>query len=93
MPDIKIDLAEANRRAQEARALMRDLYTEHDLIPFKISSRIRITQMEILHSRPVLTISTAWSEDRDGFLAGYLHERMHWYLTDHQSGTLETIVP
>lgn len=81
---VTIDLSTAEAKADRARALLRDLRARHDLARFEFTRQVRIAPHEIPHSHPVLTLNTFVIDDEAAFLGTYLHEQIHWYLTDHR---------
>ncbi|MEM1383155.1 MAG: hypothetical protein AAGG06_05880 [Pseudomonadota bacterium] len=91
---VSTDLGTARQNAARAEAMLHRLRAAYDLSQYEFTKAVRIAPGEIPHSHPVLTLSTAWIGDADRFLAMYLHEQMHWYLTDHRSAALEeTMAP
>ncbi len=61
--------------------LLRLLYT-HDLQKWLFTPNILIQDGVIPHSHPVLTLNTRYLEDDTAQLATFVHEQLHWFLTD-----------
>lgn len=95
MLDISVtsDFAEARTRAAIAADILAALRERYDLAPFEFTREVRIAPLEDPHSHPVLTLSTAWNRDEDGFLATYLHQQICRYLADHRAAALEAVIP
>ena len=62
--------------------LLRLLYT-HDLQKWLFTSAVLIQDGVIPHSHPVLTLNTRYVDDDTAQLATFVHEQLHWFLTDH----------
>ncbi|MEM1300237.1 MAG: hypothetical protein AAGH68_13270 [Pseudomonadota bacterium] len=86
MTDISVDIAldRAEALARRAVRLLGELRRAHNLAAYEFTRAVRIAPLEIPHSHPVLTLSCRWVDDPDQFLAMYLHEQMHWYLTEYR---------
>lgn len=87
--DILVDLTTVPAHVERARNLLVELRKRHDLSRWEYTSKVRIAPFELPHSHPVLTINTrlvgGYSKDEVAFLGVYLHQQMHWALTDHRS--------
>ena len=62
--------------------LLRLLYT-HDLQKWLFTRDVLIQDGVIPHSHPVLTLNTRYLDDDTAQLATFVHEQLHWFLTDH----------
>ncbi len=56
--------------------------TENDLSRWFYTTTVVIDERALPHSHPVLTLHTRNRKD-DDLLATFLHEELHWYLTQH----------
>jgi hypothetical protein len=62
--------------------LLRLLYT-HDLQKWLFTRDVLIQSGVIPHSHPVLTLNTRYVDDDTAQLGTFVHEQLHWFLTDH----------
>ena len=89
---ITIDLSTVENSALRARALLQDLRERYNLARFEFTKAVRIAPYEIPHSHPVLTLNTLYVDREDNFLSTYLHEQIHWYLSDHREAELDQAI-
>ena len=85
---VTIDLSTLAQSAERAKAMLEDLRGRYRLERFEFTKEVRIAPGEYPHSHPVLTVNTFAVDDEDRFLSTYLHEQIHWYLTDHREAEL-----
>ncbi|MCJ8278112.1 MAG: hypothetical protein MJK18_14825 [Bdellovibrionales bacterium] len=83
--DLEISLFHENKFEKEAKAILLSLEKQYDLSPFIMPNKIIIRSRSIPHSHPVLTLNTRLIKNEDGFLSTFLHEQMHWFLTDRKN--------
>ena len=88
---IRID-AVAQGNAEQASALLQKLRERFDLAQFEFTKEIRIAPDEVPHSHPVLTLNAFLLDNENMFLSTYLHEQIHWYLTDHRAMELSRAI-
>lgn len=88
-----IELAHDSPREAAARDLLLDLMETYDLSRWRYTDRIRISDTEIPHSHPVLTISGhADLANPLRLVASYLHEQLHWFwLLEEHGERLEAV--
>ena len=85
-PRLSIELVNDSPREQAAREGLLNLMKTYDLSRWQYTNRIRISENEIPHSHPILTLN-----GHDGFahplrlLSSFLHEQLHWFwlLAEH----------
>lgn len=69
-------------------ALLQGLVDEFVLSRYTFTTRVRVDEKAVPHSHPVLTMSTRFMvRTRDGALADYLHEQLHWFAVQHKAQT------
>ncbi len=80
-PDgFSIELAHDSPREAAARDLLLEVMATWDLSRWRYTDRLRISESEIPHSHPVLTLSI--HDDPANALrpiSSYIHERLHWF--------------
>jgi hypothetical protein len=60
------------------------IFTKYDLARWAYTDRVIIQSDAIPHSHPVLTLGTMFTvRSLAGFVSTYLHEQLHWYVSDH----------
>jgi hypothetical protein len=62
---------------------LRRLLHTHDLRKWLFTRDVLIQSGVIPHSHPVLTLNTRYLDDDTAQLATFVHEQIHWFLTDH----------
>jgi hypothetical protein len=55
----------------------------YDLHTWLFTRDVLIQSGVIPHSHPVLTLNTRYVDDDTAQLATFVHEQLHWFLTDH----------
>lgn len=63
----------------------------YDLSPFYFTKKIQIQAKVIPHSHPILVLNTKNAEYPKKLLSTFLHEEIHWWLTDNKSRSLNAI--
>ncbi len=89
---IKIDLSTSERNAEAAKKLLVSLRAQYDLARFEFTQEVRIAPNEVPHSHPILTLNTLEVGNPKRFLSTYLHEQIHWYLSDHCKAELPNAI-
>ena len=88
------DAGEAQTRSQLQRLL-----AQYDCSKFIFTKELVIDRDAIPHSHPVLTLHTRHRKDDELLLSTFVHEQIHWFLTQHAEQTekaveeLRTIFP
>jgi hypothetical protein len=90
---IDLDLDHAVREAERIRAWLDALRRRHDLARFEYTRLVRIAPGGPTYSHPILTLGTRFTETEDQLLATYLHEQMHWYLSEFGGRDHDPIAP
>lgn len=79
-PGIAIELAHDSPSERKTRALLLDLMQHYPLDRWRYADRVRISDGEIPHSHPVLTLAGyADPVPPLGLLSSYIHEQLHWF--------------
>lgn len=84
-PVLTIELKTDNERSRQTREQLERLLKEYDLGPYIHTRRILIEQGVIPHSHPVLTLSTSHLGDDLMLLSSFLHEQLHWLVSERDS--------
>ncbi|MEY2419843.1 MAG: hypothetical protein QOG90_2523 [Actinomycetota bacterium] len=83
--EVRVETKHGSDDELRTKALLEGLMAEHDLSRFTFTHDVRIDENAIPHSHPVLTMSTRFMvRSRNGALADYLHEQLHWYVSQHR---------
>lgn len=82
---IEIELKKGSPEEARTRDQLLRLLREHDLARWIFTRKVVIdgSPNVIPHSHPVLTLSTRHLKDDDLLLSTFVHEQLHWYLTDN----------
>ncbi len=78
---IDIELAVTSPKTLMAESILRDLLARYDLRAYAFTKKVRIETGVIPRSHPVLTLNTRSLDDPERWLAQYLHEQIHWFLS------------
>src|SRR5688572_7778003 len=83
---IQIELKKGSPEEVRTRDQLQRLLREHDLERWLFTRKVMIDGSPNLipHSHPVLTLSTRHLKDDDLLLSTFVHEQLHWFLTDNQ---------
>jgi hypothetical protein len=77
-----IETAAGTPEELQVRDLLRRLLDQYDTGRWHYTSRVVVEQDAIAHSHPVLTLGTKFIVRTPvGALSMFLHEQLHWYLT------------
>lgn len=88
---IEIELAETTPTTLRAERVLRELLARYDLRAYAFTRKVRIESGVIPHSHPVLTLNTRSLDDPERWLAQYLHEQIHWFLSAREAATQQAI--
>jgi hypothetical protein len=80
---IEIRLHRGTPLEERGRDQLRRLLHTYDLYKWLFRREILIQSGVIPHSHPVLTLNTRYVDDDTAQLATFVHEQLHWFLTDH----------
>src|SRR5262245_35311507 len=80
------DVAEAMTRSQLQRLL-----AQYDCSKFIFTKEVVIDRESIPHSHPVLTLHTRHRRDDELLLSTFVHEQIHWFLTQHPEETEKAV--
>lgn len=86
---IEIALKTGGKDEQQTRAQLQRLLQEYDVAKWIFTKSVLIEENSIPHSHPVLTLSTRHLRDDELLLSTFLHEQIHWFLTQNQKSTDE----
>lgn len=86
--NVHVSLAHDSEDEAATRAQLKALLERYDLRPFEFTDQVVIDASAIPHSHPVLTLHTADTDDLL-LLANYLHEQLHWFLTQQPDEYVE----
>jgi hypothetical protein len=84
---IEIALKTGGKDEQQTRAQLQRLLQEYDVAKWIFTKSVLIEENSIPHSHPVLTLSTRHLRDDELLLSTFLHEQIHWFLTQNQKST------
>ncbi len=82
-PAIEIALAHGSDAEGKTRTELQALLAKHPLGPWLYTRRVVIDERAIPHSDPVLTLHTRHLGDDLLLLSTFLHEQMHWFVSQH----------
>lgn len=82
---MKIELVCDTPETRAAEQVLQRLLQSYDLGRFIFTRHIRIEPGVIPHSHPVLTLNTASTGEPERYLAGFLHEQMHWLVSGREA--------
>jgi len=80
---IDIRLQSGTPLEERERDQLRRLLRTYDLHKWLFTRDVLIQSGVIPHSHPVLTLNTRYVDDDTAQLATFVHEQLHWFLTDH----------
>jgi hypothetical protein len=90
---LTVDIALRHGAADEkaTRAQLERLLAAHDLRPWLFTSRVMIDRTALPHSHPILTLHTRHLRDDDLLLSTWLHEQLHWFLSEMEASTTAAV--
>ena len=80
---LEIRLHSGTPLEERGRDQLRRLLHTHDLQKWLFTRDVLIQSGVLPHSHPVLTLNTRYLDDDTAQLATFVHEQIHWFLTDH----------
>lgn len=86
-PPLSISLAHNSLSEQLTKVQLERLVATYDLGRWQFTPAIVIDDTTIPHSHPVLTLHTRHRKDDELLLSTYVHEQLHWFVAQHDSGT------
>ena len=87
--EIEISLKNNSKSEMVTKAELQKLLGSHELSKWTFTRKIMIEDNVIPHSHPVLTLNTR--EAGRILLATYVHEQIHWFLSDNRKRTDQAI--
>jgi hypothetical protein len=81
---ITISLAHDKPAERQTKAQLERLLATYDLEHWTFTRTLMIDEDAIPHSHPVLTLHTRHLKDDDLMVSTYIHEQMHWFLSQHR---------
>ncbi|REJ78135.1 MAG: hypothetical protein DWQ47_17475 [Acidobacteria bacterium] len=85
--EVKITLVNGTETEKATQIQLERLIADHDLSKWTFTKEVRIEDGVIPHSHPVLTLSTRHLKDDELLLSTYVHEQIHWFLSDNRKKT------
>ncbi len=70
-----------------AKAQLKRLLADYNLKAWTFTRKIIIDENAVPHSHPVLTLHTRHIRQDDELISTYVHEQLHWFLSEHQVET------
>jgi hypothetical protein len=80
---LEIRLHSGTPLEERGRDQLRRLLHTHDVRKWLFTRDVLIQAGVLPHSHPVLTLNTRYLDDDTAQLATFVHEQIHWFLTDH----------
>jgi len=80
---LEIQLHSGTPLEERGRDQLHRLLHTYDLRKWLFTREVLIQSGVIPHSHPVLTLNTRYVDDDTAQLATFVHEQLHWFLTDH----------
>lgn len=87
---LNIILVNNSEREKATKKQLEMLLEKYDLNKWIFQKFIRIKEMEIPHSHPELTLNTFHLNSDNPLLSQFLHEQMHWFLSDKPKDVVNT---
>lgn len=69
------------QKEDEARQQLRRILSEYDLDPWIFTEEVRIEVGAQPYSHPILTLNTAFLDSDELQLSTFIHEQMHWFVS------------
>lgn len=88
---IEITLKAGTRREVQTKEQLQRLLKTYDLSKWLFTQAILIDEKALPHSHPVLTLHTRHVKDDDLLLSTFVHEQLHWFLSQHEKATKEAL--
>jgi len=83
--ELDIRLHSGTPLEERGRQQLLEILATYPLERWLFTRTVVIRSRVIPHSHPVLTLNTQYVDDDVAQMATFLHEQMHWYITDHVS--------
>jgi hypothetical protein len=84
---VKITIANSTPAEQQTRDQLQKLLKTYDLSTWIFTKPIVIDEKTAIpHSHPVLTLNTRHVKDDELLLSTFVHEQLHWHLTQNEKG-------
>ncbi len=84
---IEITLKNGSKGEEATRAQLQRLLQTYDVARWTFTKAVSIDEKAIPHSHPVLTLSARHVRDDELLLSTYVHEQIHWFLTQNSKAT------
>jgi hypothetical protein len=84
---ISIQLTNNTEKEQQAKTQLERVLSQYETSHYTFTHEVIIEQGVIPHSHPELTLNARHLHDDDRALSTYLHEQIHWFLTERQRQT------
>lgn len=84
---VSITLKHNSDRERATEEQLQRLLNTYDLRKYTFTREVVIDEQSIPHSHPVLTLHTRHLNSDDQLLSTYVHEQLHWYLSEHPQQT------
>jgi hypothetical protein len=82
---ISIRTAHHGPREEQAAEQLKKLIGIYDLSKYTFTREVVIDRGAMNHAFPELTLNARWADAPDDLLSSYIHEQLHWYLSDHDA--------
>jgi hypothetical protein len=80
---LSISLAHNSPSEQQTKTQLERLLAAYNLSKWFFTNSIAIDDRAIPHSHPVLTLHTRHLKDDELLLSTFVHEQLHWFITQH----------
>lgn len=87
--NVDIALKQGSKEEEQTKAQLQRLLKTYDLAKWIFTKSVLIDEKAIPHSHPVLTLSTRHLKDDELLVSTFVHEQIHWFLTQNQKATEE----
>jgi hypothetical protein len=90
-PALDITLARGTQREERTRDQLLRIIAKHDVSRWVRTTTLRIEEGAIPFSHPVLRLNTRHLSDDHALLSTFLHEQIHWLLTERRGACREAL--
>ncbi len=87
--NISIALKSGGKEEQQTKDQLQRILQTYDVARWVFTRSVLIDEKAIPHSHPVLTLSTRHLKDDELLLSTFLHEQIHWFLSQNHNKTEE----
>lgn len=84
---LSIELANGSDDEIVVREQLEGFLLQYELEPYLFTKRVRVDRTQVPHSHPVLTLHTRHANEDDLQLSTFLHEQLHWHLSERAAET------